>query len=121
MTAQELGCRLHDDVRAVFERPTQERSGKGVVDHEGDAVPVRHLSDRFDVGDLARWVRDDLREDRLGVVIDFGFDGVGAVGIDEAGVDAQTPQGHVELSDRSAIERSVSDDVVARLRESRHG
>ena len=36
VTAKELGCRMHHDIDAIFERAAQIRGGKGVVDHQGE-------------------------------------------------------------------------------------
>ena len=61
--AQELGGRLHDDVRAPLDGPGQVGRGDGVVHHQGDADGVGGRRDRLDVEDVALGVGDRLAEE----------------------------------------------------------
>ena len=74
MAAEELGQRMHDDVRAVVDRPHQDRRGYGVVDDQRHAVPMRHFGQRLDVADVAGRIADALAEHRAGVLVDQGLD-----------------------------------------------
>ena len=94
------------------------RYGVAIVESmiERDARRVGDLGETFDVGDLARRVRDRLGEDELRLVGDRGGV-VGRVGaLDERGLDTEAAQRHVELGDRAAVQVRRGDDVVARLR-----
>ncbi len=78
-----LGGRMHDDGRAVLERPAQHRRGRVVHDqrHAAVAPDLRHLGDREDgelrVGQRLGVIAARLRVGRAGEVLRVG-------GIDEA-------------------------------------
>lgn len=65
VTGEELRRRVHDDVRAEFERPDHVWRRHRVVDDERDAVGAGDLRDRHDVDQVVLRVRDRLDEDRL--------------------------------------------------------
>ena len=69
MPAHKLGERVHHDIGAVLDRAQQHRRGHGVIHHEWDAVPVRHLRQRLDIADVAGRIAYALAVDgaRLGV------------------------------------------------------
>ena len=65
--ADPLRGRVDDDVRAVPDRPAEERSER-VVDDQRDPVGMGHVGDRGDVGHVQARVADRLDVDRLRVV-----------------------------------------------------
>ena len=117
MTAEKLGQRMNRDVGAVIERLQQDRRRDGVVDHQRHAMPMRDLCQRFDVADIAGGIADRLSEDRLGVVVDQSFDGVGLVAVGETGRDALTRQDVAEQGVRRAVQLRDRDDVAAAVGE----
>ncbi len=75
----------------------------------------------FEVGDLARGVRDRLDEERLGLLGDRGGVVGGVGGAHEGGLDAEAAQRDIQLRDRAAVEVRRGDDVVAGAGEAREG
>ena len=71
VAADPLRGRVDDDVRAVLDRPGEERRER-VVDDERDAVRVGDVGDRRDVGHVEARVADGLEVDRPGVRVDGG-------------------------------------------------
>ncbi len=67
VTVEELGRRMRHDVRAVFERTAQHRRGHRVVDDQRDAVIMRDIGNRRDVGDHAARIGEALDEPSLGL------------------------------------------------------
>ena len=53
MAAHVFGQRVHDDICPKFNRFHQCGRGYGIVDDDGNAVPVRHTANGFHVGDVA--------------------------------------------------------------------
>ena len=51
VAAYVLGRRVDDDIGPHLDRPHQSRRTDRVIDHERDALLLRQLSDRRDVGD----------------------------------------------------------------------
>ena len=67
VSADELGRRVHDDVRAVLEGPAEERRRERVVDDEGNPVVVGDPGHPLEVEHVALRVAEGLCEERLGV------------------------------------------------------
>ena len=121
VTAQELGDRVDDDVRAVLDGANQVGGGQGCVHDQGDACLVCDLCEAFQVGNLAGGVRHDFGVDCLGVLGQCRLV-VGGVGSgNEGGLNAEAAQGHVQLGDGAAVELRRSNNVVALLTQSREG
>ena len=121
MTAQELGDRVNDDVRAVLDGADQVGGGQGCVHDQGDARLVCDLCEAFQVGNLTGGVRHDLGVDRLGVLGQCRLV-VGGVGAGhEGGLNAEAAQGHVQLGDGAAVQLGRCHNVVALLAQSREG
>ena len=70
VAAHELRQRVDDHIRAVLDRPQQDRRRDGVVDDERNPVTVRHARQRLDVADVARGISDRFAEHRAGAVVD---------------------------------------------------
>ena len=126
----ELGGRVHDDVRSVLDRSAEVGRGERRVHHQGEAVRVGDLGKRGEVGDRPRRVGDDLGVDGFGLGPDLGGDGLGittgGVERDERGLDAETGHRRTEQCAGAAVEPGGGDDVIAgsgegRDREERRG
>src|SRR5207253_10091292 len=102
--AQEFRERVHDDIGAVVERPTQVRRRQGVVDDQCHAGALRDGGDRLDVGDNATRIGDRLDEDRLGLLAYAALEARDVVRIRPYYVPAEILEGVVELIDGAAVE-----------------
>ena len=110
-------ARVHHHVRAPFEGTAEVGRGEGVVQDEGEAVPVRDPGPAFHVKDGEGGVRQRLAEDSLGVRADGRLDFlVGGIRVDPRELDAQLLERHAEEVDRAAVDLRARDDVVARMR-----
>ena len=104
MAADDLGERVDGDVAAVLEGVEDRRRRDGVVDDEGDLVPVGHIGQRLHVVHVALGVADALGEDQAGVGVNRRLD-VGRLGrVDEAHLDAEAFQGVLEKHVGAAVE-----------------
>lgn len=118
VTANPLRRRVDDDVGAVVKGPSDCASGTECVVHdEHDAILVRDLGDRSDVGNVVLGVSDRLDIDRLRLVVDI----LGKIGrviaVDEADLDAKALEEDLELVVRPPVQTRGRDDVVASLGE----
>jgi hypothetical protein len=89
--------------------------------HNRDARVVGDLGDGLELGHVVARVTDALDVDSLGLVVDGGRDGLGAVAVDELGRDAEAGEEHLELVVRAAVEVGCRDDVVAAVGKRRDG
>ena len=113
MPADELGRRVHYDVRAVLDRPAQIRRGKRVIDDQRHAGLVRNLGNGLDIDDIHSRISNRLDVDELRLVCDRCAEVLRVVGLDEGRVEAKTPEGDVELRVGASVERGRRDQVVA--------
>lgn len=79
MAADIFGQAVYDYVSAVFDGLAEYRGGDRVVDDERHTTGVGGLGQRGQIDDVACWVADALAVDCLGLVVDKGGDGLGAV------------------------------------------
>ena len=121
MAADELRRGMDDDVRAVLDRPQQVWCGKGRIDDERDAVPVRGGCGGFNVDQRRVRIADRLDKDSARPVVDGVFKGVFRGRIDKGGGDAVLRERVREQVVRAAVDGFGGDDVVARLREVEEG
>lgn len=66
MTADELGCRVYHNVRPMLQRTYQVRGTKGVVDHEGDTVPVSNFRHSLQVNQVGIRIAQALHKEGFG-------------------------------------------------------
>jgi hypothetical protein len=104
---------MHHDIGAVINRANQIGAGKGVVDDQGHPGLARNGGDRLDIGNGAGGIGDRLDEDRLGVWRHRAFEAADIIGVAPHNVPAKTLEGVRELVDRTAIEFSRCDELVA--------
>ena len=113
VAAHELGQRVDDDIRPVFDRAEQDRRRDRVVDDQGNAGAVGDGGDLLDVADVARRIADALAEDGAGIVVDKRRDGLGLVAFRKADGDPLSRQDMGEQGMGGAIELRHGDDVAA--------
>ena len=61
---------VDDDVRAMLDRPQQDRRGNRVVDDERHAMLVGHCSQPLDIADVPRRIADTFTEYRSRIAVD---------------------------------------------------
>lgn len=54
--ANEFRCRMHDNIRAIFDWPKEVWGGKGVIHNQGNAVCMRDLCNAFYIRHIGIWV-----------------------------------------------------------------
>ena len=117
VTADELGGRMHHDVRTVGQRLAQVRRWHRVVDDQRNAHRMGHVGHAFEVQDVVLGIADGLAVERPRVVTGRIAPCVEVVGIfHKRGLDAHLRQRVVEQVVRAPIQRRAGHDVVARLR-----
>ena len=67
LAVEMLGCRMHDEIGAEFDRPLQRRRAQHVVHRKHGTRLFRQRGQRGDVGDLAERVGGGLQEQELRV------------------------------------------------------
>src|SRR5208282_3227345 len=105
VAANELGCRMDNDVRAPFERAAEVRRRKRVVHYQWEVVLVCDRRHSLDVQYVAAGVADRLSEERLRVRSDGVPPGVGVVRVDPGQFHAHLAEKMLELVDRPAVQR----------------
>ena len=118
--ADELRCRIHDDVGAVFDGAKQIRRDS-VVDDERHARGVRDAGQPVDVGDVELRVADRLGVDSLGAGSDRALEGGEVVRRHEGHLDAEPAQGVMKEIVGAAVEVVGRNDFIAGLRQIEHG
>ena len=114
VAADELGQRVHHDVRAVLDRPHQIGRGQRVVDDQRQAVLSSDFGDLLDIHELAAGIGQTFDVDRLGALIDQFVEARRIVDVSPAYIPAEALEGRTELVDRAAIKLARGDEVVAR-------
>ncbi|AJY37764.1 hypothetical protein BO07_5022 [Burkholderia mallei] len=117
MPAEILRQRMDDDIRAMLERAQQVGRRHRVVDDERQAVAVRDLGERGDIGDVAERIADRFREDRLRPCVDQRVERGRLARVGEARRDSVLRQRMREQVVGAAVQRARRYDVVARLRD----
>lgn len=115
--AEILRQRMDDDIRAMLERAQQVGRRHRVVDDERQAVAVRDLGERGDIGDVAERIADRFREDRLRPCVDQRVERGRLARVGEARRDSVLRQRMREQVVGAAVQRARRYDVVARLRD----
>ena len=90
--------------------------GHGVVDDERHPVAVGGVGHRLDVDHVAGRVADALAENGLGLVVDQGLDGLGAVVGGKAGFHAFARQDGGEIGVSGAVKLGRGHDIGAQPR-----
>jgi hypothetical protein len=94
---------MNDQRRTQLNRAAQERCGGGVVDDQGNALPVGNLGQCRNVGDIAAGVGDSFAENRAGVFVHGLRHRAQIFGVNELSRPAKAFDRLAELGDGSAI------------------
>ena len=97
VAADELGCRVNDDVCSIFHGPTQIRRRERVVDHKGYSMGVGDLRHGLDIENVGSRVSNRLGVHQFGPLRDGFLNRVQVSEIDEGDIHSHPSQGHVEL------------------------
>ena len=73
VSSDELGGRVHHNIRAVLNGTDQVRRSKGIVDHQGNAAAMGNISDGADIGYVGIGIAQSLDKHPLGVLPDGLF------------------------------------------------
>ena len=111
--ADELGGRVDHDVGAVLDGADQVGGAEGIVDDQGQPVPVGDGGDGVDIGDVAVRVSKGLQIDGPRVVLDGVFHLCQVVGIHEGCRDAVMGEGVLHKVVTAAVNGLLGDDVAA--------
>ena len=117
VTAQKLGCRVDDDVRAVFDRPDQVRRSEGVVDHQRQSILMRDLRNGVDVGDIAVRIAQRLQENRSGVLLNGPLYFFQIMRVHKCGFDSVLRERVLQQIEGAAVDGLLGDDVAAVCRQ----
>src|SRR5512133_1114825 len=115
MATEPLGQRIDDDVRTMFDGAQQIRCRKRRVDDQGDAVLVRDVGNRRDIGHVQYWVTDRFDEDGSRTVSDGRREVLGVPLIDKLRRDSELWQDTIELAVGSAVQITRRHNLVASL------
>ena len=114
VSADKLGGRMNDYVRAVLDRTEQIRRREGVVHDQRNTVPVSNGGYRFEVDDVRVGVAERLGIEQLGVRPDGFFKILRIRRINECHGESLFVKGVREKVVRAAVEVGRGDDVVSR-------
>ena len=121
VSANELGQRMDDDMRAMLQRAAEIRRGHRIIDHIDHAMLFRDRSDGRHVSDDATWIGEALGEDDARLFIDRRLDSGEVIDVDKFDIPVELFEGVAELIDRSAIELLRRDDLGAWLHQDVEG
>ena len=114
MSREELCCRVHYNVCAMFDRTNQEWSCDSVINYEWDSIFVCDFCYRFDIKYIVLRVCNRLAEESLGIWTYRFLPTLGIFGvIDERYFDTEFWKCVMEQVIRSTVERWRRDDVIA--------
>ena len=113
MAADELRGGRDHHVGPVLNRAQQVGRREGIVHDERKVVLVRDGGPAFDVEHVGVGVAERFRVEKLGVVLDGGFDGVKVGRVHERGGKPLFGKGVLEQVERAAVKVGGGDDVVA--------
>jgi hypothetical protein len=113
VTAEELGRRVVDEIRAMLEGLEQVRRRKGRIDQQRYAVLMRDPGDRGNIQHVEPRIAERFAEQQAGVRAQRGAPAVQIAGFDESRFDAEAAQRVVQQIVRAAIQGARRDDVCA--------
>ena len=107
-----FGQRLHNDVGTMLDRAQQVRGGYRVVHNQRHAVAVGYVGDRSNVGHAPLRVTDRFDVNRLGLVVNLGFQRRQVTRVDKAHGDARERKRMRKQVVGAAVERAAGHNVV---------
>ena len=117
VAADELRGRVHDDVKAVFDRAEQSRRQRGVVDDRRQAMTMRHAGDRLVVGHVVLRIAGGFDEHGAGVLVHQLADIFGPLGIEEPDLDTEFLKGLGKQRPGPTVQAVGRDEVLSRVRD----
>ena len=111
VAAQELGSRVHDQVRPQLQRLQQVGRGESRVHQQRQLRGMGDGGYRLDVQYIQARVANGLGKDQAGIVTDGGGKGLRVTGIDKRGLDAEARQGIGEQVVAATVQGAGGDDV----------
>ena len=121
VAADDLGERVHGNVRAPVKGVEYRRGCHRVVQHKGQAMVMGHPGDGFDVVHIATRIADGFRIDQPGILVDDLGEIGGIRGIHEPDLDAEPGQGVLKQRMGPAVEVGTRDNVLPGLGDAGHG
>ena len=115
VAAQELGCRMYNDVCTMLQRTDEIRRTKGIIDNKWNAVLVGYCCHTFQVEHVAVGVAEGLGIYYFCVGFDSCFQGVEVVHINNRVGDALSSQRMRNQVVGTAIEVISSNDMITGL------
>ena len=115
VAAEELGCGVDNDVRAVLDGADEVGRAEGVIHHQRNAVLVRQLGQGVDVGDVTVGIAQGLNVDGAGLGADGALHFLQIVDVHEIGGNAEAGQGVGEQVVAAAVDGLLGDKVAAVL------
>jgi hypothetical protein len=113
MAADELGGRMHHDVRTPIDWAAAVRAREGVVDDQRNIVLVGNARYRFDIEHVDLRIAEGFGKDAFRLRRDRAPDGLQVADVDEDRIDPDFSEGDVELVDGAAVQGGRSDEFVA--------
>ncbi len=115
VAADELGGGVDHHVRAVLNGPDQVGGAEGVVNDQGQAVPVSNGRHGVDVGDIAVGIAQGLNKNGLGIVLDRRLCLLQVVDVHKGGLHTVDGQGVGQQVVGAAVDGLLGDNVVAHM------
>src|SRR5437660_2921558 len=113
MTANKLGGRMYNDVRAMLQRLHQVGSGQGIIDNEWHSMLVGNIGHSADIDRIQARIAHRLRIDRLGALVNGRAEAFRVAAIHKAHSDAEFGQRIMEKIVGTPIKASRRDNFIA--------
>ena len=98
-------------------RAIQVRSRKSSIDHQGQSVLMRDVSNGFNIANVQGRIADGFTEEEFGLIRDGGGEVIRVAWVHPVDFDAELGQDIVELGEGAAVEIIGGDDLVSCLAE----
>ena len=113
VAAEELRRGMDHDVRAVLDGADPVGRAEGIVDHEGQAVPMGDFRDGVDVRNIAVGIAEGLQIDRPGVLPDGTLHLLKVMGVHKGGFHPVLGQGVLQQVEAAAVDCFLGHDMAA--------
>ncbi len=116
MTAEKLGQRMHNDIRAVFKRANEIRACHGIIDDQRQSSAVCDIGNGGDIDEGAARIGKAFDEDCPGAIIDLIFEACRFGRVRPANLPAEILESMTELVDGAAVELAGGNEIVTGLK-----
>ena len=117
VSADELCCGMHNDIRTVLDRTNQERRTECIINDKRQAVLMRNLRNCVNIRNIGIRIAERFEIDRLRILTDRALDLCEIVRIDKGCLDAVLRERMCKEIVAAAVDRLLCDDVLPCLRE----